>query len=265
MKDMLKKLYSAKARVLSAEQARESLEELMELASSRISDRRSFYGAIESAQGPAIVAEVKRASPSAGIIRSNFNLEEIATQYERSSCDAISVLTETDYFMGDLAFLERVRNATSKPLLRKDFLWTEYQVVQSAAYGADALLLIVAGLTVTQLREMLGACTQWNMDVLVEVHDLGELERAVLCGARLIGINNRNLRTLETDLGVTEQLLPHLPPGVAAISESGLQDPAHIATLYRLGARGFLIGEAFMRAQDCSSAIDELKHGRMAG
>lgn len=259
MTGLLAKLYAAKARVLEAEQALESVEDLTVRALSRASQRRSFHQAVESAQGPAIVAELKRASPSAGLIAGDFDLEAVTTQYELSACDAISVLTESDHFLGELAFLDRVRGASSKPVLRKDFLWTRYQVVQSVAYGADALLLIVAGLTVRQLQELLDECTRWNIDALVEVHDRAQLQDALACGSRLIGINNRNLQTFKTDLRVTEALLDEIPSSVTAISESGFHDATQIAALYRRGARGFLIGEALMRSSNPPALIDQLK------
>ncbi len=259
MTGMLAKLYAAKARVLEAEQVREPVELLTARALSRASQRRSFHRAVETAQGPAIIAELKRASPSAGLIGLDFDLEALARQYERSACDALSVLTESDHFLGDLAFLDLVRNATTKPVLRKDFLWTRYQVVQSAAHGADALLLIVAGLTVVQLHELLDECARWNIDALVEVHDRAQLQNALVCGARLIGINNRNLDTFQTDLRVTEALLNDIPSAVTSISESGFHHARQIAALHARGVRGFLIGEALMRSSNPPALIDEFK------
>ncbi len=165
-------------------------------ARARAGERRSFLEALRRGAGGAIVAEIKRASPSAGLIARSFDPEQIGRAYDESGCDAISVLTERDHFLGELSYLETVRAVTSRPLLRKDFLWTRYQIAQSAAYGADCVLLIVAGLDDAALAETMDEAARFALDVLVEVHDERDLERAVAAGARLVGINNRNLRTL---------------------------------------------------------------------
>ncbi len=260
MSNILEKIFSAKARALQAEQFREPLEKLMPRALSQKAQRRPFAATLASAQGPGIIAEVKRASPSAGIIDERFDPLEAAKRYEKSPCDAISVITEADYFLGELAFLDIVRDVTSKPILRKDFLWTEYQVVQSAAHGADALLLIVGGLSALRLREMLTVCKQWDVDALVEVHDRNELECAQQCGAYLIGINNRDLRSFQTDVAITQDLLPHVAHDAIVISESGFRDAAQVARLYNIGVKGFLIGESFMRSEEPAEAIAAFKN-----
>ncbi len=260
MSDWLTKLYNSKARALQLEEVEEPLDRLIPVALSRKAQRRSFQAALEGAQGPAIIAEVKRASPSAGIIDEDFDPVMIAERYEMSRCDAISVITESDHFLGELAFLDVVRNVTSKPVLRKDFIWTEYQVIQSAAHGADALLLIVAGLPAMRLREMLTACKQWDIDALVEVHGSDELELAQRCGARLIGINNRNLRSFHTDISITEDLLPYVADEAIVISESGFRDASQVARLYNSGVKGFLIGETFMRSAEPAAAIATFKY-----
>ncbi len=160
-----------------------------------------------------------------------------------------------------MRYLGIARESASRPLLRKDFLSTPYQIAQSAAYGADAVLLIVAGLSDEQLRACMQEALQYDLDVLVEVHDAAELQRAASLGARLVGINNRNLRTFETDLAVSEYLLPHVPADMTVISESGMQGPDDIQRLHSAGARGFLVGEALMRADEPGALICVAKIG----
>ncbi len=200
--------------------------------------------------GPAIIAEIKRASPSVGLIVRDIDPADIARQYQAAGANAISVLTEADHFLGDIAYLDGARAATTLPILRKDFLRTRYEVAQSAAYGADAVLAIVAGLDDVQLREMLEEAAVYALDVLVEVHDEAELGRAVAAGATLLGINNRDLHTFETNLAVTAELLPLVPAHVVVISESGVRSRADVQPLFAAGARGFLVGESLMRCDD---------------
>jgi indole-3-glycerol phosphate synthase len=218
--------------------------------------------AIAGARGPAIVGEIKRASPSVGLIARNVDPAAIAAAYERAGVDAVSVLTESDHFLGELAHLDAARGATRRPILRKDFLSSPYQLVQSAAYGADAVLLIVAGLDDAALRALLAQAERLGLEALVEIHDEDELQRALAAGATLLGINNRDLRTFEIDLGVTEHLLPAIPSGVLVISESGVHDPEDSARLYALGARGFLVGESLMRSEDPFEFVETLKRAR---
>lgn len=259
MTDMLEKLYAAKAVVRAADEARESLAVLRERAENRRGERRHFRAALAAARGPAIVAEIKRASPSVGIIVPNLDPAEIARDYQAAGADAISVLTESDHFLGDLAYVDVARSAASLPILRKDFLSSRYEVVQSAAYGADALLAIVAGLSDERLSEMLEEARHYDLDVLVEVHTEEELRRALALGATILGINNRNLRTFETDLAVTEELLPLVSPAVIVISESGVRSQDDVRRLVAHGARGVLVGESLMRSDDKSEAIRALK------
>lgn len=259
MVDILHRIYDAKSVVTAREEAQEPYEAVRERALARAPERRPFLSAIRASNGPAIVGEIKRASPSAGLIARNFDPAAVARTYDSAGVDCISVLTESDHFLGELRYLDVARANSTRPLLRKDFLSTPYQIAQSAAYGADAVLLIVAGLTDAQLRACMTEAQAYDLDVLVEVHDAGELVRAVDLGAQLIGINNRNLRTFETDLGVSEYLLPHVPPDRTVISESGMQGPEDILRLHEAGARGFLVGEALMRADDPASAIRSLK------
>ena len=168
-------------------------------------------------------------------------------------------MTEADHFLGELGFLDVARARTSKPILRKDFLSAPYQIAQSAAYGADAVLLIVAGLSHTILHSLRDEAERFGLETLVEVHDEDELERALEAEPSVLGINNRDLRTFETDLGVTEHLLPLIPPGVLVISESGVHEPSDVARLYARGARGFLVGESLMRADDPVTFVAALK------
>jgi indole-3-glycerol phosphate synthase len=259
MNDILQRLYAAKAKVLGEEEAREDYAALTERAERRRAERRSFSQALRAADGPAIVGEIKRASPSVGLIARNFDAGEIAASYERAGVDAVSVLTEADHFLGELGYLDVARARTSKPILRKDFLSAPYQIAQSAAYGADAVLLIVAGLSDAILRSLRDEAERFGLETLVEVHDEDELERALEAEPSVLGINNRDLRTFETDLGVTEHLLPLIPPGVLVISESGVHEPSNVARLYARGARGFLVGESLMRAADPVTFVTALK------
>ena len=259
MVDILHRIYDAKAAVLAHEQAREPYDAVRARALARKAERRSFLQAVQNADGPAIIGEIKRASPSAGLIARNFDPAGIAQMYDASGADCISVLTESDHFLGELAFLDVARKHAARPILRKDFLSTPYQIAQSAAYGADAVLLIVAGLADEQLRACMAEAALYDLDVLVEVHDRTERTRAVALGAKLVGINNRNLRTFETDLSVSEYLLPQVPASVTVISESGMQGPEDILRLHHAGARGFLVGEALMRAQQPGELIRSLK------
>jgi indole-3-glycerol phosphate synthase len=261
MLDTLQKIYHAKAALLEVEQAREPYEELRGRALARAGERRGFLAALLRATGGAIIAEIKRASPSAGLIARSFDPVAIARAYDEAGCDAISVLTERDHFLGELSYLDAVRTATVRPLLRKDFIWTRYHVAQSAAYGADCVLLIVAGMDDGALHECIGEAREYALDVLVEVHDSRDLQRALAAEARLLGINNRNLRTLETDLAVSEHLLPKVPPAVFAISESGMRDASDVARLRAAGARGFLIGEALMLSENPKALIATLRDG----
>jgi len=263
MSDILQRLYAAKALTLAADEARESYAVVAERGHARRGERRPFAHAIANARGPAVVAEIKRASPSVGLIARNFDAGVIAANYESAGVDAISVLTEADHFLGDLAYLDIARAHSTRAILRKDFLSTRYQIAQAAAYGADAVLLIVAGLGDETMRELCDEAALYDLDTLVEVHDEDELVRAVALRPSVIGINNRNLRTFSTDLGVTTHLLPGVPAGMLVISESGVHEPSDIAALHAAGARGFLIGEALMRAENPAAFVDELKKARV--
>jgi indole-3-glycerol phosphate synthase len=218
--------------------------------------RRSLRAALEG-RHRAIIAEVKKASPSKGVIRADFDPVQIAVRYAESGAAAISVLTEERYFYGHLDYLAAIRQAVNVPLLRKDFLIDPYQLYEARAFGADAVLLIVAILADSLLQELLWLADELNLCPLVEVHDREELERAVRSGAHVLGINNRDLRTFHTTLLTTEDLLPAVPPEALVVAESGIETPADVERLERLGIGAFLIGEAFMRAADPGAKLAE--------
>ena len=218
---------------------------------------RSFRAALQPRGGElAVIAEVKKASPSAGLIAHSFNPIEVAEDYELNGANAISVLTDRKFFGGDLEHLANVRSAVSLPLLRKDFVLDEIQVVESVANGADAILLIVAALTQPELLDLLRVVEEFQLDALVEVHTAEELHRALDAGAKIVGINNRNLVTFEVDLGVTEKLCPQVPDEVILVSESGIKTPDDVARVKACGLDAILVGEALMRGQ---ISIDEIR------
>jgi indole-3-glycerol phosphate synthase len=205
-----------------------------------------------------IVAEVKKASPSKGLIRPGFDPVAIARDYAAHGASAISVLTEERFFQGALDHLEQIRAAVDLPLLRKDFTLDPYQLVEAKSYGADAVLLIAALLEDSLLRELREQAAALGLDVLIEVHTAAELERALQAGAEIIGINNRDLRTFEVDLAVTRELARLLPPHVAAICESGIEQVEQIRAVEAWGVHAFLIGESLMRAPEPGKKLREL-------
>lgn len=237
-------------------------DELRKLALLR-NDVRSFQNALRRMPGElALIAEVKKASPSAGVIVESFEPVDIASNYARAGAEAISVLTDQQFFQGRLEYLAQIRSAVGVPLLRKDFILNEVQIAEAAAAGADAVLLIVAALDDDQLAALLEAAALYQMDALVEVHTLPELERALESSAVIIGINNRNLATFEVDLAVTERLSEEVPNEMLLVSESGIRTADDIARIKACGVDAVLIGEALMRAQ--AGAISTLlpRNGR---
>jgi indole-3-glycerol phosphate synthase len=218
---------------------------------------RAFEAAL-GRPGISLIAEHKRRSPSAGTIRADLSLEDVVGAYQRGGAAALSVLTEGPNFGGSLDDLRRARAATALPILRKDFVVDPYQVDEAAAVGADAILLIVAALGDGELRALHARACERGLSALVEVHDRGELERALACGASILGVNNRDLRTLEVDPARALELLPEVPEGVLSVAESGFREPAQIAQLERAGADAVLVGEALMRAQNIEEACSRL-------
>ena len=212
-------------------------------------------------QGPRIIAECKRRSPSNGILRASYDPAAIASSYERAGAAAISVLTEPSFFDGALAHLECVREAVAIPVLRKDFIVTRYQIAEARAAGADAILLIVAALADDDLRDLLAVTRDHGMDALVEAHDAQEVERALAAGGRIVGINSRNLHTLSVDTAVFSELAPMMPADVIAVAESGIRDAATITRLGKAGYDACLIGERFMKAVDPGDALRAMVGG----
>jgi indole-3-glycerol phosphate synthase len=222
-------------------------------------DFRPFATALD--RGPdalGLIAEVKKASPSAGVIATDFDPVAIARQYEDAGANAISVLTDEQYFQGHLTYLTKVRAAVNLPCLRKDFILHDVQIYEAAVAGADAILLIVAALEQPQLTALYKTADLCQLDVLVEVHTREELDRALDLGARLIGINNRNLTTFEVDLATTEELSEEVPEGVTLVSESGLKTQADTRRAHAAGCQAILVGESLMRTGDIAAQVKEL-------
>jgi len=205
-----------------------------------------------------IIAEVKKASPSKGIIREDFDPLWIAQEYEKGGASAISVLTEPHYFKGNIEYLTGIRRYVSTPLLRKDFIVDEYQVLEAVVYGADFILLIAKALSKKELKSLLEFTWRLGMEALVEIHDKEDLTKAIFAGAHIIGVNHRNLDTFDMDMDLTEKLMPLIPNGKIIVAESGLNDKATIEHLSKVGADAFLIGEHFMRKDNISESLKEL-------
>jgi indole-3-glycerol phosphate synthase len=209
-------------------------------------------------QSISLICEIKRASPSAGLIRTDFNARELARAYRRGGAVCLSVVTDTPYFEGRDAYLTAARAAVDLPVLRKDFILDPYQVMEARALGADCVILIMAALDDEMARELEALANAHGMDTLIEVHNEAELGRALRLKSRLIGVNNRDLNTLEVDLTTTERLAPLLPPDRLLVSESGIRTPEELARLSRVGADAFLVGESLMRQPDVAAATRAL-------
>ncbi len=229
----------------------ESKQPVSELeAMSRNRRHRSLAERLKRAERPCIIAEMKKASPSAGLLRKEYRPEEIARAYAAAGAAAVSVLTEPHHFLGDIQHLQRVRRAVDLPILRKDFIGDPYQVYESAAWGADVILLIAKALDASLMRDLYQLALSFGLEILIEANSPAELEAAATCSHALLGVNNRNLQTLETDLSIGLHLAGHLPEGRAAVIESGIKKRAEVERFWELGYRGFLIGEALMKSPD---------------
>ena len=223
-----------------------------------ISLPRDFHEALTSGGRPALIAEVKKASPSKGVIRADFDPVEIARDYAAGGAACISVLTDEQFFQGRLEYLKAIRGTVDLPLLRKDFIIDEYQILESRAAGADAILLIVAALTLAELQGLIETTRALGMAAILEVHDSDELDLALSTSARIIGINNRDLHTFRTSLAVTEELAARIPPDRTIVSESGINTRADVERLAAAGVHAILVGESLMRESDIPSKLREL-------
>ncbi|MCS7253726.1 MAG: indole-3-glycerol phosphate synthase TrpC [Armatimonadota bacterium] len=254
---VLHRILEAKREQVERSAAQVPLKQLLELLD-LAPTVRSFARAIKRTNGIKLIAELKRSSPSAGIIREQFEPKELLSIYEASPAAAISVLTEENFFGGHIEHLRLAKEVTSKPVLRKDFILCEYQVVEARAYGADAVLLIVSALETHQLRKLISLTREYGMDALVEVHDEAEVDIALSCGANIIGVNNRDLKTMQVDISTTLRLRKLIPDGIIVISESGIRCREDARLLEDAGVDAMLVGEALMRSGDPIAKMNEL-------
>ncbi len=256
---MLKTIPDVLARIVEHKKAelRQRVGGIARAAEASIAGRRDFLAALTSRQ-PAVIAEIKKASPSKGVLLEDFYPDSIAQAYQQGGAAALSVLTDEKHFQGSLSDLETARAAVSLPVLRKDFTIDGYHVHQAAAHGADAILLIAAILSERQMREFRELAENYRMSALVEVHDDEELKSAIASGARIIGVNNRNLHTFEVDLAVSLCLAEKIPPGVVKVAESGIHSPADVQRLCAAGYQAMLVGEHLMKSGDAAQALRAL-------
>ena len=260
MSDILERIVAVKREEIAAARAERSLASLREDAA-RLGGQRDFIGALRARLadgGAAVIAEVKKASPSKGVLREHFVPAEIAASYQRGGAACLSVLTDERFFQGSALYLQQARAACTLPVLRKDFIVDAYQVAQARAMGADCILLIAACLDDALMAELEAEAAALGMAVLVEVHDAAELERALRLKTPLIGINNRNLRSFQVSLDTTLGLLPQVPPDRLLVTESGILARADVQRMRAARVHTFLVGEAFMRAPDPGTALAAL-------
>jgi len=260
---ILRKILARKGEEVATRRARDSLASL-EARIREQSPPRGFATALAdhvARAHPAVIAEVKKASPSKGVIRENFQPAQIARSYQAGGATCLSVLTDIDFFQGADEYLQQARAVCELPVIRKDFTLDPYQVVEARAIGADAILLIVAALADDQMRELADTAAEVGVDVLVEVHDRAELDRALELETPLVGINNRDLHSFEMRLATTLELLPHIPGNRVVVTESGIHTPEDVALMRRQDVHAFLVGEAFMRAEEPGERLRELFFG----
>ncbi|HET7266632.1 MAG TPA: indole-3-glycerol phosphate synthase TrpC [Oleiagrimonas sp.] len=260
MPDILQRILARKSDEVAERSARVPLDELMGRCVD-LAPTRGFAAAMETRierDEPAVIAEIKKASPSKGLIRPDFDPASIARSYEKAGATCLSVLTDAEFFQGSTDYLKLARDACKLPVLRKDFIVDAYQVYEARLMGADCILLIVAALEDGPLLDLTMLAAELDMDVLVEVHDGEELERALGLPAPLIGINNRNLRTFKTSLDTSEDLRDVVPYDRTLVTESGIREPADVRRMREAGIDAFLVGEAFMRADDPGSELKRL-------
>jgi indole-3-glycerol phosphate synthase len=265
MADILNKILTVKAQEVAQAKSQASESQLLAQIKTNAADAayapRGFEKSIRAkhaAQQPAVISEIKRASPSKGLLRDPYDPAGIAKDYEHAGAACLSVLTDKDFFRGCPEDLIAARAACRLPALRKDFMIDSYQVLQARAWGADCILLIVAALTDSQMHELESAAIEHGMDVLIETHDRNEMERALRCTSALIGINNRNLRTFETSLSTTIDMMDMVPRDKIIVTESGIHSAQDVALMRDAGIETFLVGEAFMRADSPGAQLKSL-------
>lgn len=248
---------------LALRKSQTPFEKLQELAVKNHREIKDAAKALKSSSDEPyrIIAEVKKASPSKGLIRQNFAPVEIAKEYEKGGANAISVLTEPHFFKGDLEYLAAIRRESSLPLLRKDFIVDEYQILEALAYGADFILLIAKALSADELKRLLGYANGLGLEALVETHDEEDVEKAIFAKANIIGVNHRNLETFSMDMSLCERLIALMPKDKIVVAESGIYEHSQLIELSKIGVDAFLVGEYFMRQENLQAAVKRLKEG----